>query len=290
MPEVSFLPKCCQRVAYLSQRQLSKLFKQVWVQRYMRLGHGAKGMLYGLMGLLIINDLIRDQPIVSGSDGVLTALGARPLGSIMLTLLALGLLGYVLWRIIQATLDPGHNGDLTPRQVLQRCGYAASGLAYLGIARTAGQLALDLAVDFDDTLEDVASVLFEVEIGPWVLLALGIGAMAVGGTYIYGAVSGGYINEFRQELYSRAARWAVAVGKVGITARGAGFILIGLYLMKAGYRIDDDPAGGLGNVFDQLDDEPFGEVWLGAIAFGFIAYAIYMVTAAVYRKFPASSP
>lgn len=247
-------------------------------------------MLYGLMGLLIINDLIRDQPIVSGSDGVLTALGARPLGSIMLTLLALGLLGYVLWRIIQATLDPGHNGDLTPRQVLQRCGYAASGLAYLGIARTAGQLALDLAVDFDDTLEDVASVLFEVEIGPWVLLALGIGAMAVGGTYIYGAVSGGYINEFRQELYSRAARWAVAVGKVGITARGAGFILIGLYLMKAGYRIDDDPAGGLGNVFDQLDDEPFGEVWLGAIAFGFIAYAIYMVTAAVYRKFPASSP
>lgn len=290
MAEVSSVLKYCRRVIALGQRQLSGLFNRVWFQWYMRIGHGAKGMLYGLMGLFVINDIVHDQPVISGSEGVLVAIAGRPMGSIMLALLAFGLLGYVLWRFIQAIVAPGSSGEATPKKILQRCGYACSGLAYLGIARSAGQLSLNLAIDFDDTLEDVASVLFEMEIGPWMLLALGFGIVGVGCTYLYGAVTGDYINEFRQELYDRATRWVIAIGKVGITARGVGFILIGLYLLKAGFLVEDNPAGGLGNVFDQLDDHPLGELWLGAIAFGFIAYAIYMLTAAIYRKFPAASP
>jgi hypothetical protein len=278
-----------QRFIYCGQHWLVKLFQMDWLRWYIRVGHGAKGMLYGLIGLFVINDMIHDQPIVSGSEGVLAALGNRPLGSIMLMLLALGLVGYTIWRLIQAGINPGRSGKLSFREGLQRSGYLASGLAYLGIAQTAGRLALHLAVDFDDTLEDTASFLFEREIGPWVLLAMGLGVVGVGFTYLYGAVTGQYISDFRRELYRRVTQWAVLVGKVGITARGVGFMLIGLYLMKAAYHVDDDPAGGLGKVLDQLDDEPFGQVWLGAIAFGFIAYAIYMVMAAFYRKFPTAS-
>ena len=94
----------------LVQKPVLSLFKNVWVQRYIRIGHGVKGMLYGLIGLFLINDIMYGQPVVSGSDGVLVALGRRPMGSIMLTLLALGLLGYVLWRLIQAGVDPEHQG------------------------------------------------------------------------------------------------------------------------------------------------------------------------------------
>jgi hypothetical protein len=52
------------------------------------------------------------------------------------------------------------------------------------------------------------------------------------------------------------------------------------------YFLDDDVAGGLGQVLDHLDDQRFGKIWLTAISFGFLAYAIYMLMAAVYRKFP----
>jgi len=279
-----------QRIIRLGQKQLSKLSKNIWLQRYIRLGHGAKGMLYGLIGLFLVNDIIHDQPVVAGSDGVLVALARRPMGSIMLALLALGLLGYVLWRLIQAGIDPEHQGQPSLRQVMQRCGYLCSGLAYLSIARTAGKLAFDLAVNFNDTLDDIASLLFEVEIGPWMLLAIGFGVVGIGCAYVYGAVTESYINDFRRQLNAQVAHWAVLVGQVGITARGVGFILIGGYLAKAAYLVEDEPAGGLGHVFDQLDSQFLGEYWLGAIAFGFIAYAIYMVIAGVYRQFPAASP
>ncbi|WP_190702944.1 DUF1206 domain-containing protein [Nodosilinea sp. FACHB-141] len=257
---------------------------------YMRLGHGTKGAFYGLIGLFALNDIIHDQPIVAGSEAVLADLERWPLGSGILGLLAFGLLGYVLWRSIQASIDPGQTEALNIRQVLQRCGYVVSGLTYLGLARSAAKLSLNLVVDFDDTIEGLASVLFEREVGPWMLLGAGFGVMAVGCLYIYGAASGGYINDFHRDLSRPIRRWVIVIGKVGITARGVGFVLIGAYLIKAAYLVDDKSAGGLGNVFDELDEEFLGEYWLGAIAFGFLAYAVYMIVAACYRQFPTLNP
>lgn len=290
MISISSLRQYARQCIQLLQHQLFKAFKTPWVQGYLRLGHGAKGLLYGLIGIFVVNDILYDQPIVDGSEGVLATLGRQPLGSLMLGLLSVGLLGYVLWRVVQAIIDPGHSEPPTIRQGLQRCGYLGSGLAYLGIARTAAKLAFDLAVNFDDTLEDVADVLFERSIGPWMLLALGLCVVAVGLTYLYGAASGSYINDFRSGLNSEVKGWVIAIGKIGITARGVGFVLIGAYLIKAAYFEDSDPAGGIGNVFDQLDDQPLGEYWLGVIALGFIAYAVYMIVAACYRKFPTANP
>lgn len=276
-----------QQVTGAARRRAYGLIKIPQVQQFIRVGHAAKGLLYGLIGLFAIHDLRYGQK-VSGSEGVLITLGRQPLGSLILGLLGLGLLGYVLWRFIQALFDPGGSADLGIRQVIQRCGYGASGLAYFGIARTAGNLALGLVLDFDDTFEDLASVLFERTIGPWMLLAVGCSIVGVGLTYVYGAFTGSYISQFRAELDSSVKRWVIWIGKLGITARGVSFVLVGSYLIKAAYFLDFDSAGGLSYVFDQLDDDHWGKIWLGAIAFGFIAYAVYMVIAAVYRKFPAS--
>ena len=286
MGKVKLILTLLQGLVRLAQRQLLKISKQPWVRRYMRLGHGTKGVFYGLIGLFALNDIIHDQPIVAGSEAVLADLDSWPLGSLVLGLLAFGLLGYVLWRLTQASVGPAQADTLSVRQVLQRFGYVASGLTYLGVAQSAAKLSLNLAVDFDDTIEDLASFLFERQVGPWVLLSVGIGVVAVGCLYIYGAASGGYINDFHSDLQRPVRRWVVVIGKVGIAARGVGFFLIGAYLVKAAYLVDDESAGGLGNVFDELDEEFFGEYWLGAIAFGFLAYAVYMIVAAFYRQFP----
>lgn len=268
------------------QRWLVWLLQNLWMRWLMRWGHAAKGLLYGLIGLIVLDSLAHHESEIEGSQGVLMALGSSFLGSGILAFLSVGLLGYALWRFLQATLDPGHTDDRSLRRLVKRCGYGVSCLTYCGVAYTAGQLAIGLAVDTDDTVEDAASILFERAIGPWIMLGIGIGTVAVGLTYLYGAYSGSYITEFLTDLYPRVRRWSKRIGQVGIAARGLGFILIGLYLIKSAYFVSENSAGGLGKVFSQLHTEPWGDVGLVAIAIGFIAYAVYMNIAAWYREFP----
>ncbi len=257
------------------------------MQRWVRFGHAAKGLLYGAISYVAMRAVIYDYESAGGSKTVMAMLDDRAVGSVLLLLLCVGLVGYSFWRLVQVLVDPEHiDHPLTLQRVAQRCGYVCSGLTYLGISYSAGRLAIGLTVDFDDTVEEIAETLFEVPIGPSALLASGLVVIGIGLVYIYGAYSGSFISDFQPELYSAVKRSTVFMGKLGYTARGASFALIGSYLVKAAYLTDDEAAGGLGQVLDRLDDERFGKVWLTAIALGFLAYAVYMLMAALYRKFP----
>ena len=277
------------RWGYWGQRQLDRLFRQAWARHLMRFGHGAKGFLYGMIGLFAIRSVLHDGQAAGGSDIVLRALEDRAIGGLLLLVLSVGLISYSLWRFVQLLLDPEHSpNSVTVHQVLQRCGYGFSGLTYLGIGYTAGRLAIGLTVDFEDTIEELAEFFYETSVGPWAFLASGAGVILIGCVYIYGAYSGDFISEFRPRLYKEVKQLTVIVGKIGFTARGVSFILTGAYLMKSAYFLNDDTAGGLGSVLDRLDDQRFGKIWLTAIALGLLAYAAYMVMAAFYRKFPTS--
>lgn len=259
-----------------------------WTRGFMHVGYGAKGLLYGLIGLFALKNALVDATSTTeaGSEAVLAALTDYPAGNLILGLFGIGLLGYVLWRIVQASLDPAHSEQGHLLRVVQRCGYLVSGLTYLGVAFTAERLAIGLTIERDDTIEDIASILFERAIGPWLFMGAGVAVVGVGLTYVYGAYSGSYISEFRSSLPKLGRRLINFIGRVGIAARGVGFILIGVHLVMSAYLIEDDAAGGLGDILSQLDQRSGGDAWLMAIGLGFIAYAVYMAVAAIYRRFP----
>lgn len=266
---------------------LYRLFQMWWVRPLIRFGHAAKGFLYGAIGLLALRGVIYDGEPAGGSELVLVMLGDQAIGGFVLALLAVGLVGYSSWRFVQMLLDPENpHQSIDFHNFVQRCGYGFSGLTYLGIAYTSGRLAIGLTADFEDTAEEIAEVLFKYAIGPWALFASGLSVVLIGLAYVYGAFSGAFISEFQPRLYSAVKHSTVFMGKIGFTARGFSFILVGAYLVKAAYFTDDETAGGLGKVLDRLDDQPFGKVWLTAIALGFFAYAAYMLMASVYRQFP----
>ncbi|MEL7036440.1 MAG: DUF1206 domain-containing protein [Cyanobacteria bacterium J06592_8] len=158
-----------------------------------------------------------------------------------------------------------------------------SGLTYSGIVYTASQLFIGLEVENDDTLEDLAAELFERPFGFGLIILAGILTIGVGLSYLYGAYNGSYIRELRSSIQPQLRILSTNIGKVGIAARGICFVTIGIFLLKAGFLVESDPAGGLTNVLQQLQDQPLGLVWLGAIAFGLIAYAVYMLIVALFR-------
>jgi hypothetical protein len=82
-------------------------------------------------------------------------------------------------------------------------------------------------------------------------------------------------------------RWIVATAKFGYLAKATvyGVIgIIGLFLISAAIHSDAREAHGLGGALLALERRPYGDWLLAAVAFGFLAYAAYLLLLVSYRR------
>ena len=257
-----------------------------FLKQYILLGYAAKGLVYFLIGILAIEAAILPERKAAGTYNALKHLSTQPLGSVILCLLAVGLVGYVLRRLLQAIIYPGHSAGFSFSSVLQRTGYILSSLSYAGVAYSALSIVFKLG-KYNDHIQEWVEQLFDRAIaGEGIVFVVGIGVAGVGIGYLYGAYTGSYISQFTSSnIDSRLEYCARLMGKIGIAARGVAFIVTGLCLILASLVSDSDLAGGLQNAFQVLAEQPLGWLWLGLIGTGFIAYGIYMFVAARYRRY-----
>lgn len=268
------------------QRFVEQVAAHPWTHQWVRLGFAAKGTVYLVIGLIAARAAVGTQGRVAGTYQALVEIKTQPLGQFLLYILAVGLTGYVLWRFIQAAIDPEHTGKLNLKHILQRVAYTISGMSYAGVAYTAIEIATGSAED-SDTLEDLTAELLEYQpLGVLFVCLAGTVVIGVGISYLYGAYTAASISEFKSSIMPRKLEnWAIRIGKLGMTARGLAFVLIGVFLVRAALLLGSDPAGGLVGILEILEQRPLGSLWLGLIAFGFIAYALYMLLVAWYRRF-----
>lgn len=107
-----------------------------------RFGYAAKGFVYGAIGILALLAAFNvGGGQTTDTTGALQAISTQPFGRILLALIALGLVGYVIWRFVQAIDDPRNKGT-DAGGILTRLGYILSGLAYAGVATNAALLAI----------------------------------------------------------------------------------------------------------------------------------------------------
>jgi len=99
-----------------------------------RLGYGAKGVVYIIVGGLAAEGVAR-----AGSEGALTTIAQQPFGKVMLGVVAVGLAAYALWRFVQGFTDPENEGD-DAEGIGKRVGYPGSGAAYAFLTFTALQI------------------------------------------------------------------------------------------------------------------------------------------------------
>jgi hypothetical protein len=84
-----------------------------WVVWLARLGYAAKGIVYIIVGMLAFAAARGSGGRTTGTRGALVEIITQPFGEILLAIVALGLVGYVLWRFVQAIVDPEHKGTDT---------------------------------------------------------------------------------------------------------------------------------------------------------------------------------
>lgn len=251
-----------------------------------RLGYAAKGIVYFIVGLLAAQAAFTTGGKTTDTSGALTTIVNQPFGKFLLVLVAIGLVGYALWRAVQTIFDPEHEGEATnAKRIAQRIGYAFSALAYTGLALTAVRLILGQGQGNGNATQDWTARLMNQPFGQWLVGLAGLVVIGVGVSYLYQAYKAPFQRYFnRQQMSETQRQWAKWLGQFGIAARGVVFAIIGLFLLLAAIHANANEARGLGGALEALAEQPFGPWLLGTVALGLIAYSIYSLIEARYRR------
>lgn len=256
-----------------------------WIAGYARFGYGAKGIIYGgtgVLALLAAFDLTSGE--VTGSTGVLKTIAVQPLGRALVTIVAASLMGYVVWRFIQAFWDPEHSGN-DFSDIVRRIGYGCSGLVYASIAYSVVEILTDEPSKAEKGIEDWAYTVMTRPLGRVLVGAGGLLFFGIGCYYFYRAVKAEFRKRFKRHKMSDTAKiWASIVGRVGIAARGVVYVLVGSYAMGAAWQFEPELIKTTEEALALFDDNPTDEWILAVLGIGFVAYGIHMGFQAIYRS------
>ena len=121
--------------------------------------------------------------------------------------------------------------------------------------------------------------------GQWLVGAVGVGVFVAAVVQFYQAYTGTFRRELKRgEMGARAELWASRVGRIGLTARGVVFGVIGFFLVAAALHTNPNEARGLSGALQTLAQQPFGPWVLGIVALGLATYGLYMLVLAWYRR------
>ncbi|MBD2532093.1 DUF1206 domain-containing protein [Nostoc flagelliforme FACHB-838] len=256
-----------------------------WFERLARLGYAAKGVVYFIVGLLATQAAIGSGGQTTNTTGALKAIVVQPFGKLLLSIITLGIIGYVLWRLVQTFFDPEKSKKpINAKRIAQRIGYAISALGYTGLALTSVKLIMGSFVGDSDSTEDWTIYILAQPLGRWLVALAGMMVIGVGLSYLYKAYKGKFRYHLKlSQMSLTEENWAVHIGRFGIAARGIVFGIIGIFLMLAAIQSDGTQARGLGGALTALTQHPFGLWLLGIVGLGLIAYGIYSGIEARYR-------
>ena len=244
-----------------------------------RAGYFVKGFIYATIGVLAaMTALGFAGGRIVGTRSAVETIRSQPFGQAILWAVAIGLTGYVVWRVVQAFADPEHRGS-DFKAMVQRVGLAISGLVYAALAVFTVRLLAGnggQAAGGGDESQRSTAMLMQYEWGVWLVGLIGLSMIGVALYQAYRAYSIEFEKDWRTgEMGPIVLHWSVPLSRFGIAARAVAFALIGWFFLRAAIQADPSEARGLDGALRSFYDEPWGEVWLATVGIGFVCYGIY---------------
>lgn len=263
-----------------SQRAVTTPGASGWMRTVGRIGIASRGVIYLLLGYLAFDIALHGSaPNQTSSTGALQALEARPGGTFLLVVLAIGLGCYAAWRVFDVVT--GTNGAMS------RVSSLVVGLIYALLCFRAVKLVADHSAGGGGSSNPepwVAKVMswsggtVAIELAGAVIVAAGVG-LAVWGIFHH------YDKKLALERVSRP--WQIVIktlGGFGDLARGAVVALFGVYLIAAGVTSNPTHAKSVDQTLRALVHHPFGALAIGAIAVGLVSFGIFSFFDARFRR------
>ena len=258
-----------------------------WVRRAARLGDLAIGSVYITLGAFAFAAAFNAGVRTVGFQGALRRVLEERVGVGFLMAIGLGLVADGFWQSMRAAYnadmaDPGWRG------YLDRGSWMISGLIHLVLGIIATELAVGVDRNSHETqLRQWTQIIMPMQFGAWLIMSAGIVTIAIGVVFVHHAAKGDVGRWLDLSSLVRPARsFVVALGRFGIAARGAVFIVGGALVVLAAVHLNPGEAHGLGGILRTIQSQHYGSLLLAPVALGLIAYGLFEFACARYRRFP----
>ncbi len=245
-----------------------------------RLGYFARAVLYTLLGIIALTSA---EQISEGAQGVFQAIQDYPAGTVLLWVLAIGLVGYALFRLASTFFDIENHGT-DKKGIAQRGGHAASAVGHLLLAWSAYQFASSAGGgssggDEGSRAQEAAAGVLSFEFGSIVLGLLGLAFLAAAFFQAKKGISGEFMQRISREAPD-ATRW---LGGAGYLARAVVFGVIGWSLVQSAWLSSSTEVVTLGGAVASLGED--GIVFT-LVAAGLLMFGLFSLVLARYRIIP----
>lgn len=251
------------------------------VERLGRAGLVARGIVYGVIGLLSLELALGVGGRITNQTGAMETIADQPLGTILLIIVAIGLAGYAIWRLAIAVAGlSGQDG------ALDRLSAAGSGIGYAVLCVAAVKvLAGSGAGSGSGSPAHATAGVLGWTGGPLLVGAAGLVFIGVGLYQAYRGITGDFLTESQTEAMGPTVRRAFTLLAIfGHLARAAIFVVIGAGLISAAVDYSPRSAVGLDGALARLAHSSGGPVLLGAVAAGLIGFGLYSIADARYHR------
>lgn len=252
-----------------------------------RAGLVARGVLHVVVGLLAVQIAFGRAAQEADAKGALEAVTDRAYGTFLVSVAGVGFVLYAIWRFIAAVADPKEDGA-DWKGIAKRAGQFGRGLLYVGLAIIAFRFAFNgssSTSSSDEQKQELARHMLGIPGGRFIVMAAGL---VVIGTGIWNAYNG-LTRRFASNLDGGKLRGnervvVLALGTAGFAGRAAAFLIVGGFVVRAGWRHDPNTGLGLDDALRQAAQSTVGPWLLTAVAAGLIAYGAFMFASAVYGR------
>lgn len=247
-----------------------------------RAGFVARASVYAIIGVLALKLAIGAGGKLTNQQGAMRTLAHQPAGKYLLTLLAIGLGGYALWRLVRAAIGHGPEGSDSG---IDRLAALGSGVAYCVLCAVAIAILAGSGSSGGESPKSSSGGVLGWPGGQEIIGAAGAVLIGIGLYQAYRGVTRSFMEDSKQEEMSPGVRtWFGRIGLVGYCARGVVFGLVGVFLIRAAVDFDPNKAVGVDGALAKLEHASYGPVLLGIVAGGLVAFALYSLADARYHR------
>jgi hypothetical protein len=247
-----------------------------------RAGFVARGLIYAIIGILALKLALGHGGKLTDQKGALHTVAQQPFGKVLLTLLAIGLGGYSLWRLVRAAIGHGPEGSDSG---FDRVAAFASGIAYGVMCFLAVEILLGAGGGSGDSVKKSTAGVLGWPAGTWIVGIAGVVLIGVALYQGYRGITQKFLDESKvEEMGPQVKKWISRLGTFGHLARMVVFGLVGIFVVKAAIDYKPSKAVGLDGALAKIVHHSYGPFLLGIVATGLIAFAVYSLSDARYRR------